>query len=291
MSPRAWVAALTVVLVVVLGACGGSSSTDKPAPSPAPGTSAAGTSTTGATAEESPSDPALTGAPAVGTCWRLPPVRIAAQDDWFDDSPQVPCTQRHTVQTVAVYPLDRPTPKQAQAHADACVEDARLFIGVDVNNWVPWEPFLFLPSRDRVAGGASWVRCDVAFVAMSSGVRPAWFTGSAEEMVLRHPEKVWGCLDVFPQPAHPRRFVPCDKPHAYEATGHVLFLEGLHSYPTPRRLHAKAADCRVAYRNPVYQGLAMRALWPPPDEMPGGDTLIGSCWVHRPDGKDLPPLQ
>ena len=85
--------------------------------------------------------------------------------------------------------------------------------------------------------------------------------------------------------------MPCDKPHAYEATGHMLFLEDLESYPTPRRLRAAAADCEVAYRDLAYKGLALHALWRPPDEMWGPDRLIGTCWASRPDGKDLPPLE
>ena len=107
---------------------------------------------------------------------------------------------------------------------------------------------MFLPSRDQVASGASWVRCDVSFAALTAGLRPVWRRGSAEEVVLRRPEEVWACLDKFPQqPTRPQPFVPCDRPHKYEATGHGLVLLPRH-LPLP----AKTADrgSRVPVRSP-----------------------------------------
>ena len=279
------IVALTAALVVALVACSDDPD-DEADTSPSTGNSAADP-----TAEESATDPRLVEAPAVGTCWRMPPATAADETYWFDDSPQVPCTQRHTLETVAVYALDQATPKAAKEQDAVCDEDARLYIGTSSKTWVPWHYYFFLPSREQVAAGASWARCDVAFAAESSGSRPTWSARSAEGVALRHPEEVWGCLDVFPQPTRPHPFAPCDKPHAYEATGHLLFLEDLDGYPTPRELRAAAVDCRVALRNPDYEGLALRALWRPPDEMWGPDRLTGTCWVHRPDGRDLPPLR
>ena len=279
-------AALTVVFAIALGACSGGDPDDDADPGSSTSSPAADP-----TASEPETDARLTGAPVAGTCWRMPPATAEDEKHWFDDSPQVPCTQRHTLQTVAVYPVDKATPKAALEQDAVCDQDARLYIGTSSKNWVPWHYYLYLPSRDQVADGASWVRCDVAWAALSSGFRPTLATGSAEEMALRHPEEVWGCLDVFPQPTQPRPYAPCDKPHAYEATGHLLFLEDLDGYPTPRELRSAAADCRVALRNPDYEGLALRALWRPPDEMWGPDRLTGTCWVRRPDGQDLPPLK
>jgi hypothetical protein len=229
------------------------------------------------------------GAPEVGTCWSTPPTKAAGEYYWFDDSPQVPCTQRHTLETVTVYPLDRATPEAALERDAFCAQDALMYIGASLKTWVPWQYYLFLPSQDQVNDGASWLRCDVALTAESSDTLPAWSTGSADQVILRHPEQVWGCLGVFPQPTRPRPYVPCDKPHAYEATGHLLFLDDLDDYPTARELRDAAADCRVALRDPDYEGLALRALWAPPDQLVVPGTLTGTCWVHRPDGQNLPP--
>jgi hypothetical protein len=126
---------------------------------------------------------------------------------------------------------------------------------------------------------------------MTAGGQPRWTKGSAEEIVLRHPERVWGCLDQIPKPSDPRRFLPCDQPHAYEATGHLLFLPGLKSAPTPRQLRDVAAECEVAHRNPAYKGLDLQVLWKPVAEMLQPIGVVGSCWASRPDGKDMPPLR
>ena len=276
-------AALTVALIA-LGSCGDGDPADEADASPSTSSPA-----TDPTDEESPTDARLTGAPGLGTCWRMPPAKAAERDYWFDASPQVPCTERHTLETVAVYPLAAPTPEDALQQAAACDEEGRLYIGTNSKAWVPWRPMLFLPSKEQVASGASWARCDVAFAAQTSGNRPTWATASAEEMGLRHPEQVWGCLDrPFPQPAPPRTFVPCNKPHAYEATGHALIVD-VDSYPTPQQLRAEGADCQVALRDADYEGLSVRVLWRPPADT--DDILYGSCWVHRPDGKDLPPMR
>ena len=279
-------AAAVTVVVVALGACSEGDPDDEADPG-----SSTSSPATNPSASESESDARLAGAPAVGTCWRMSPAKATDENYWFDDSAQVPCAQRHNLETVAVYPLDKANPKAALEQDAVCDQDARLYIGTSSKNWVPWHYYAFLPSRAQVADGASWSRCDVAFAAQTSGGRPAWSTGSAEEVALRHPEEVWGCLDVFPQPTHPHPYMPCDKPHAYEATGHLLFLEDLDGYPTPRELRSAAADCQVALRNPDYEGLALRALWKPPAEMWGPDRLTGTCWAHRPDGQDLPPLR
>ena len=286
-------AALTAVLALTPVACSDGDSDNQADPGPS-----ASSPTPDPTAEDSTTDARLVGAPAVGTCWQVPPANAGDEEYWFDGSPQVPCTERHTTQTVAVYPLEKPTPKIAAEEDRACAEEVLSVIGA--SNWVgPWKFLMLLPSRDQVASGASWVRCDVAFAALTAGSRPGrpwstawpvWRRGSAEEVVLRRPEEVWACLDKFPQqPTRPQPFVPCDRPHKYEATGHplVLFLD---TYPSPRKLRTAAAECQFDHRDPDYKGLTVQALWQPPNEVIDG-YLFGSCWASRPDGQDLPPLR
>jgi hypothetical protein len=44
-----------------------------------------------------------------------------------------------------------------------CWEYARTYIDINADHWIPWSSLTYLPSRDQVADGASWVRCDAAF--------------------------------------------------------------------------------------------------------------------------------
>ena len=166
--------ALTAVLAVALGGCSDGDS-------------------------DSNADASLVGAPAVGTWWQVPPVNAGDEEYRFDGSPQVPCTERHTTQTVAVYPREKPTPQIAPEEDRACAEEVQTFMGSS-DPVGPWKYLMFLPSRDQVASGASWVRCDVAFAALTAGLRPVWRRGSAEEVLLRRPEEVWACLDTFRDP-------------------------------------------------------------------------------------------
>ena len=277
-------AALTAALALTPVACSDGDSDNQADPGPS-----ASSSTPDPTAEDSASDARLVGAPAVGTCWQVPPVNAGDEEYRFDGSPQVPCTERHTTQTVAVYPLEKPTPKLAAEAERACAEEVQSFLGSS-DPVGPWKYLTFLPSRDQMDSDASWVRCDVSFAALTAGLRPVWRRGSAEEVLLRRPEEVWACLDKLPQqPTRPQPFVPCDRPHKYEATGHglVLFLD---TYPSPRKLRTAAAECQFDHRDPDYKGLTLQALWQPPNEVFGGN-LLGSCWASRPDGQDLPPLR
>ncbi|RYP86299.1 hypothetical protein EKO23_10130 [Nocardioides guangzhouensis] len=74
-----------------------------------------------------------------------------------------------------------------------------------------------------------------------------------------------------------------------EATGHLLIIEGLTSYPSAKRLRVEARDCEVAYRNARYDGLDLQVMWRPQPPL-RGDRVFGSCWASRPDGTDLSPL-
>ena len=187
----------------------------------------------------------------------MPPATAADQDYWFDDSPQVPCNERHTLETVAVYPLASATPELALEQEAACDQEGRLFIGINRKTWVPWRPLLFLPSQDQVADGA--------FVGpLRRGVRrpdlryPSGLVhrvgGGGGSAAPRGGVGLPG--PALPAADPPRFFVPCDKPHAYEATGHLLILEDLDSYPTPRELRVEGEDCQVALRDADYEGLA-----------------------------------
>ena len=59
----------------------------------------------------------------------MSPAKASDKDYRFDDSPQVPCTERHTLETVAVYPLASPAPELALEQLADRDQEGRLFIG------------------------------------------------------------------------------------------------------------------------------------------------------------------
>jgi hypothetical protein len=148
----AWVAALAAASALVAGCDASTDSDQDPAGSPA----ASSTST---------ADEALRDAPEVGTCWQLPNDDLIDPDYWFDDSPQVPCTEPHNTETAYVFGLNEPTAEAAEALVNACRDSVRKYIDVEFEHWVPWAFGMLLSSRQQVADGASFLRCEARFPA------------------------------------------------------------------------------------------------------------------------------
>ena len=109
-------------------------------------------------------------APDDRTCWTVPADDAVDDDYWFDDSFKVSCTEPHTTETVSVHQLTNPTVAEAKEMAGRCREEVIAYLGVSPDHWVHWGVRGFLPSRQEIADGASWVRCDAVF--------PAWTTAA-----------------------------------------------------------------------------------------------------------------
>ena len=111
--------------------------------------------------------------------------------------------------------------------------DVNRYLGINLENWVPWGFGLVLPSREQIAQGASWVRCEAVFPSDLAATRVAWVDFSAENASTEHADDLWACLDAdpanFSQP-----LVSCRKPHQYEETGRLAFIPQADSYPSPR---------------------------------------------------------
>ncbi|MEU4240466.1 septum formation family protein [Actinoplanes sp. NPDC026619] len=91
--------------------------------------------------------------PAAGTCHAE-----LTQTGTADDYSPVPCTDPHLVETIAVTDVANAGLSQAFA---ACSKQATTFLGADWRTgWVVLQPVL--PGKEALAGGAHWVRCDVA---------------------------------------------------------------------------------------------------------------------------------
>ena len=241
--------------------------------------------------------PVTTQPPARGTCWQVEASRLT-ETYWFDDSPRVPCSSPHTMETVLTYDLDEPTIAKAQELAPVCITQARIYVGSDLADWVPWNALMFLPSKAQVARGASWVRCDVA-IASQTGFDPTTIvarTGSVKDAVTEHPADVWACTDqsIRSGQTRPTRFSDCHQPHRYEATGNLIVLDGLKSYPSPRELAAEEGPCtRSLTGQQKADGVAVMTVWGPPSDLRDNNdgTLTGLCWRYRTDTEPLPPMR
>jgi hypothetical protein len=96
--------------------------------------------------------------PAPGACHA-----DLAQDGTVDKYAPVPCTGPHLAETVAVVDLTA----EGQAFEE-CSRQAGTFLGADWRTgWLVLQPVL--PTRKAWAGGAHWVRCDVAETSPVNG--------------------------------------------------------------------------------------------------------------------------
>ena len=241
---------------------------------------------------EIPSDPpppaAMKHAPERGTCW-LAPKRAFAPDFWFDDlSRQVPCTEPHTTQTVTVDELDKPTIGEATEWLEFCADFVKRHLDISPEHWVPHAAVGYLPSREQIADGASWARCDAALPDRwnynLTSIRATTFP--LEHAATARSADLQACLDQHPRILD-QPFVDCTHPHAYESTGQLSFLQGLSSYPSAERRRRESRQCRAdlppAQSSPQF---AVVAAWDPPRGLGNGE-LFGVCFVHRADGSPL----
>jgi len=261
MGSRIWLPATAAALSLTLAACGGS--------------------------DES-SD--VVGGPDVGTC-RAVPTDAVTDPDYFDDSPKVPCSEPHTTETVKVLRLSEPTiaeAKEATAKG-ACWEPVAAYLGVDSEHWVHWRSATFLPSREEIADGANWMRCDAVF--------PAWDLGSvrsttypAAGVAVDPPAELWACLDEHPKKSE-QSFVPCDQPHQYEQTGTLALLKHLEQYPAAAERDA-AAKLQCAYDAQVDDtNITFTAVWDPRWALRESSEIAGACFMLDKTGQPLAPRQ
>ena len=274
MGSRIWVAASWVVVSLVLPGCGaGSSGTD--AQSTPSGTDAQSAPSSSATSAASAAPAGA--APDLGTCWRVP-VDVNGDvhpSDWFDDSPKVPCTDPHTTETTHVLRLSKPTIAEVKRRFGECWDHVRVYLGVDPASWIPWGYAAFLPSREQIAHGASWMRCDAIFPATWDFARLRTIRDPAAGIANHPPTYLWACLGEDPKQAK-QQFVPCDRRHQYEETGTLATLDNLKQYPSARELASAARQqCSYVYRGPDAH-VALTAAWDPPSDRPPSPARASS---------------
>jgi Septum formation len=228
-------------------------------------------------------------APDDGTCWTVPADDAVDPDYWFDDSPTVPCSEPHTSETVSVQRLTNPTVADAKEMSDRCTEEVIAYLDISPDHWVHWKVRGFLPSKQEIADGASWVRCDAMFPAWDYGsVRST--TGSAAGVASDPPLDLWTCLDEHPsKPRQP--FVPCDQPHLYEQTGTLATLSDLDQYPTQDELEA-TAQRQCAHGVPeARENVDFTARWDPRSALRDGIRIDGACFMFDEASQPLAPLR
>jgi hypothetical protein len=233
--------------------------------------------------------PQLLGMPKPGTCWRLPPEPVG-RGHWFDASPEVPCTSGHTTQTASAFTVPEPTVAMARQVTDDCWERARGYIGVDLDHWIPWRVLVFLPSREQVAKGASWVRCDVGIPVHPSGSQLVPVSRSVEGAALDPPVDLRGCSNAMPLARSRLTWHHCRSRHRFESSGTLTVLRGLTAYPSRTvRDRQGTRQCRHDLtRQQRRRGLAARAVWDSPRDL-ADEQLVGACWAYDPAGGWLPP--
>ena len=228
-------------------------------------------------------------APNDGTCWTVASDDAVDDDYWFDDSSPVSCTEPHTSETVSVQRLPDPTVAEAMKMSERCTEDVLDYLDISTEHWVHWEVRGFLPSRQEIADGASWVRCDAMFPAWDYGsVRSS--TGSAAGVASDPPLDLWTCLDEHPRKAD-QPFVTCDQPHRYEQTGTLATLTHLDQYPTQDELEAAARRQCAHHVLDAAENISFTARWDPRSVLKDGIRIDGACFMFDRSGQSLAPLE
>ena len=282
--PVRMLAATSVVLLALSGCDATDTSTPQATANPAPNP------TTADTVAGAQRAVAL---PEVGQCRMVAPKKIADPEYFLDDSPVVPCSEQHTAETAAVYPLHEATVEAALEYARLCDTAANAYAG-GIFGEVPsfMGILLFLPSQRQVDEGYAWARCDVSMVADTHFTRPMPTIGSLKDAVDRNPAALWGCLDEMPDSARSQPLVSCKEPHLTELTVTLMRLNGLERYPSAKVLaregESQCADDLAA--QPNAGELRIEPHWDIEERMVDEDTLVGGCWLMRKDGNPMPAM-
>ena len=184
--------------------------------------------------------------PSLGACRLLTPADI---DHASNDSPTVPCSQKHTAQTFAVgtFPTavaDKGTSSRALGAYvyNRCRTKFRRFLGADdslalrsVLTWAWFRP----PKASWDAGGHSW-RCDVVGGSAKS---TSLFTlpATAKGLLLGRPDDRWMvCVNGPSVNGAPK--IPCSEAHTWRAVTTIVLGKPADPYPGDRLSEVRTRD-------------------------------------------------
>jgi Septum formation len=284
MSGRSWTVVVgSLAVVVTCAACGGGSSSSRvtlPKPS---------TSRTGDTRSSSG-----TGG-LVGRCHLM---SARSFQSLVDESPAVPCSRPHNIETAGVRQIYS---KLTKANLKETVRGYFGACGTAWNSYLHIEDGGFYrlwatPTATKLNG--AWViRCDVyTGTRVGYGSTPAVTRTSVRAQARAGHTGGWRVCTDEP-PTQKSLLVDCSRPHAYEGVVANQSQTAVNRvYPHPAQLRARGdAVCRkaVAHR-PDARALVVRGSWITQHQwiQQGRRIYIwGQCYFSRRDHGNLPPVR
>ena len=219
--------ALSLVLALLVTGCGGKDDepkAEKKQEEPA----AAEPSASQAGSEKAAPDPG-SGAPQIGRCYRLSPTQSLAA---VTSSARVSCDSKHTTVIAHVGYVKKavtaktPLAKRRAIGKRLCEPAYRKLAGGTVSDratsLLTWT--MFTPSRDQLARGARWVRCDVL---ARSGDQLVSLPDAKPLLGKGVPESLRVCQ------AETGADVSCSRPHVYRVE--AVYAASGTAYPDPAR--------------------------------------------------------
>lgn len=223
-----------------------------------------------------------TARPSVGQCWEATQKQAAKWTDWLGAGP-VECTDEHTLETVAVLPVegDFPAttgdefPEEFIQAASATCEDPWF----ESTRWVKRpnriSNFFFYPAIEKYDAGERWVRCDVGVFATGT----LWQSESHKLQVLTtslaglrseqrsKPRLLALCLDSESTDigtfGERLKVADCEQSHLWTMVDEVdLAKSANEKYPGPEEI-AKRAEAKCTADLPEE---VSGAFWLPPVE-------------------------
>lgn len=258
-----YAAVLAVVLAVVLAGCSGGSD---PESAPTPSASSSPTA--------SPTPVVPPAPPKNRACYRLD--YDAAVADHSDAEP-VSCQREHTATTF--YVADVPTPLD-QVAAQQCPDRLDAFIGgtTEDRRLTMLRPVWFTPTREDVAAGAGWFRCDVVALAADGKLAP--LTGQLAGVLDEAESRARYAMCGTAEPGSPDfQRVICSRPHTWRAISVVPFTA--RTYPgTAAVRDAGQEPCQAAGAAVADDSLDYRwgYEWPTAEQWDAGQHY-GRCWA------------
>jgi hypothetical protein len=282
---RALLAGLACALAVA-GCSGAPEASPDDTPSPGP-SSAAPTPSPSVTPSPAPVVPA---APPAGACYALSPAQLTRPTN---ASSPVPCSGRHTAQTVFVGVLDTVVDGHAVAVDSAfvqrqlsttCPRQMAAYVGgrAGTRALSRFRVVWYSPTLEQADRGADWFRCDlIAFARQDDELltlpRPAALRG-----VLRSPAALdaYGLCGTAAPGATGFARVICARPHTWRAT-RTIGIAGGAGYPGARTVRAAGdAPCKRLARSRAPDTLRFRYGWEwPTREQWASGQRFGYCWV------------